>query len=93
MQNASWLRRFHSNILLPMLCFPWPLMPPTPMWEVSCKKNQETIGILLVFFSKKLTETESTFDRELLAVYLFIRHFHYFVKVFRSCFGRTTSRK
>ena len=37
----------------------------------------------LAFFSQKLRTTErkySTFDRELLALYLSIRHFHYFLE-------------
>ena len=37
----------------------------------------------LAFFSKKLTSTEtkySTFDRELLAIYLSIKHFQYFIE-------------
>ena len=37
----------------------------------------------LAYFSKKLTTTEmkySTFDRELLAIYLAVKHFRYFVE-------------
>jgi hypothetical protein len=48
---------------------------------VLCSKNQVTIGALLVFFSRKLTDTESrylTFDRKLLATYAAICHFHNF---------------
>jgi hypothetical protein len=42
-QNAKRLlvTVVHSNILPPML------MPPTPTWEASCNKNQETIGVVV----------------------------------------------
>jgi hypothetical protein len=65
----------------PMLSFIWPLTLPIPTSEVSWSKVQETNSILLGFFFKKLSETESrysTFDRDLLAAYLSIRYFCHF---------------
>jgi hypothetical protein len=51
-QNVKWLLvrggTTHS-ILSPMLSSPWPLMPPTPMREAFRNKNQEALGVLLVF--------------------------------------------
>jgi hypothetical protein len=63
-----------------MLSFLWPLTPPIPTSEASCSKKQEIIGIPLVFFQKVIREEYqySTFDQELFAAYLSIRHFHYF---------------
>jgi hypothetical protein len=64
-----------------MLSFLWPLMPLIPTSEASWSKEQETNSILLGFFFKKLSETESrysTVDRELLEAYFNIRHFCHF---------------
>jgi hypothetical protein len=41
-----------NNILPSMLSFPWLLTPPNSMWEASCNKNQEIIGVFLVFSPK-----------------------------------------
>jgi hypothetical protein len=52
--------------------------------EESCRKTLKTIGNPLVFFSRKLTDTESlysTFDCELLAAQAAIKHFRYFCEV------------
>jgi len=48
----------------------------------------------LAFFSKKLSSTEmrySTFDRELLAIYLALRHFRFLLKAEYSTYSRTTN--
>ena len=49
----------------------------------------------IAYFSKKLKSSEtkySTYDRELLEIYVAIKHFHHFLRVVRSKYLRTTSR-
>ncbi len=76
-----------------------PLQHPSPYAELSLatdasnnhisgvmQQKSVTIGDLLVFFTRKLTDMESrysTFDRELLAAFAAIRHFRHF------CEGRS----
>ncbi len=69
-------------------------MPPIPTSEVSYSKKPVSISILLVFFPRKLSDTESrysTFDQELLAAYASIRHFWYFCE--RHLFQLWTDHK
>jgi hypothetical protein len=72
MQNASWQQCCHSN----SRTFSHHRSFRYLYW--SCNKNLEIIGVPLVFFSCKLTDTESrysTFDRELLTAQAAIKHF------------------
>jgi hypothetical protein len=50
MQNASWQRRYPSNILPQMQNFLLPVMPPIFILEGSCSKNLATISGLVDFF-------------------------------------------
>jgi hypothetical protein len=61
--------------------FPWSMTLLTPTWEGVMQQKAGEHWRLPGFFSKKLTEMESlysTFNRELLAVYLPIQHFFHF---------------
>jgi hypothetical protein len=81
MQSASWPQQYHFSILPHRLNFCWPLTPPILISAALCSKNLDTIGSHLVFFSRKLTDTESrysTFDHELLAAQQAIKHFRHF---------------
>jgi cleavage and polyadenylation specificity factor subunit 1 len=80
MQNTAWLRRYHCNILPLMLSFPD--ASDFCVGGITQQKSGDHWHPFS-FFSKKLTETVShysTFDRELLAVYLSIQHFCNFCK-------------
>ena len=58
-------------------------MPLILQWVPSFSNTSVTYGIPSLFFSRKMTPAEtrySTFDRELLAVYLSIKHFRHFLE-------------
>ena len=84
-----------------LLCYPMPNAPTCLMTDaldiaVGAVLQQYVSGMWrsISFFSKKMKPLEtrySTFDRELLAVYLAIRHFRYFLE--GRCFHVLTDHK
>jgi hypothetical protein len=91
MLNASWRRRCPSNTLPQMLNFLWPLTPSILISEVSCSKNQETIGSHLASFLAN-SQTRNHVIQPLTANYWLLRQQSnisvIFVKVELSNFGQ-----
>ena len=78
-QRRHWLTQYYWHILIMEYLYPSPQMPL--IWPlVQSSSNTLTTPGSHWHFSAKATTLYSTFDRELLALYLGVKHFRHFLE-------------